>query len=417
MNKINPNIDPKLVRISGPVNIIRLEGDIHGINKVIYLFMDYHMDVSNQTQCANVFSQDVQKYFANSFYKLTDDDKIYDFFLEIYPTELFNRKKLLAEPVDYKEMYIEEVVKFFRRIFSYDPKENKVHISNLFKNIRLHFIDIRDYFKTNITEKVSIMRDISRGFMKKDNINVSELNTIIDLLYFMRDHLDFIVGILVQNVYETNGKTKIINARSTNINTQILEYLAKKIKEKYKYDDVKREMHRLIQKSIDNFMDTIEDIDAAIRQFTEYGERISESGNRLVRDENSLYVYTYGLSIYTIRKMIIDIANRIDMLIEEQFIEYFARFIDIFFLRRFLDKDYITNAIVYTGGLHSNTYVYELVKSFNFRITHASYSKIADYNKLNAEIKNRTLMEIQELLLPPTLRQCSDMTNFPKNFT
>ena len=418
MRKISANINPKLLRISGPVNIIRLEGNVHGINKVIYLFMDYHMGVSNQTQCANIFSQDVQKYFVNSFYELSkeNNEKMYDFFLEIYPTELSNRRRLLTDPVDYKDKYIEEVVKFFRRIFVYDAKNNKVEISKLFKNIRLHYIDIRDYYKTNITEQVQEMSEIAHNFMAKDNIRLNQLERIIDLLYFMRRHLDFVVGVLSQEISDEPPKKTLIRPPSTIIDIDVLEYLAKKIKEKYKYPDVRREMNRLLNQSLNNFMDTITDIDAAISQFTEYADNIYNSTNRLVYDENSTYMYTYGLSIYTIRKMIVDIANRVDKLIEEQFIEYFARFIDIYFLRRFLDKDYITNAITYTGGMHSNTYVYELVKSFKFRITHVSYSKIADLDELNEEIKNKSLMEIQELLLPPNLQQCSDMSHFPHNF-
>lgn len=33
-------------------------------------------------------------------------------------------------------------------------------------------------------------------------------------------------------------------------------------------------------------------------------------------------------------------------------------FVDIYFLRRFLDKDYITNGLSYTGSTHSLMYVY-----------------------------------------------------------
>lgn len=415
MPKINSNIDPDLIKINGPINIIRLEGNIHGIQKVIYLFMDYHMDVTNQTECSNIFSEDVQKYFANTFYELNDNGKIYDFFLEIYPTELAKRKLVVAKQTDHRDMYIEEVVKFFKKIFRYDPRENRVEISDLFKNIRLHFIDVRDYYKTNITEQINEMKEITREFMARDFIRVADLDRIIDILYFMRQHLDFIVGILTQENYDIT-KAKLISPRKDTINLETLEYITSKIKEKYKYQDVKQEMNRLIAQSVDNFSDTINDIDAAIQQFSDYSKLLSNTGNNLTRDENTLYLYSYGLSIYTIRRMIVDIANRVDMLIDEQFIEYFARFTDIFFLRRFLDKDYITNAIVYTGGLHSNTYVYELVKNFNFKVTHASYSKISDYKKLSKEISNRSLMEIQELILPPKLAQCSDMTNFPANF-
>ena len=106
----------------------------------------------------------------------------------------------------------------------------------------------------------------------------------------------------------------------------------------------------------------------------------------------------------------------VENIIEEKFIEFFARFTDIYFLRRFLDKEYITNAIVYSGALHSSTYVSVLVKKFAFRVTHASYSKITDMTKLTNKIRKLPLMEMQELILPPKFIQCSDMTGFPTKF-
>lgn len=90
---------------------------------------------------------------------------------------------------------------------------------------------------------------------------------------------------------------------------------------------------------------------------------------------------------------------------------------DIYFLRRFLDKDYITNAITYTGSAHSNTYINILVKDFGFKITHASYSKIPDIDELNNIVK-RTINsnDLGEYLYPPIQSQCSDVTHFPENF-
>ena len=39
----------------------------------------------------------------------------------------------------------------------------------------------------------------------------------------------------------------------------------------------------------------------------------------------------------------------------------FTNITDLFFLRRFLDKDYITKAITYTGAVHSINYINFLV--------------------------------------------------------
>ena len=90
---------------------------------------------------------------------------------------------------------------------------------------------------------------------------------------------------------------------------------------------------------------------------------------------------------------------------------------DLFFLRRFLDKDYVTNGIVYTGALHSSTYVYTLIKYFGFKITHWSYLKVTPEELYKLVEKMNNPDDISEYIYPPKLYQCSDMTKFPKLFT
>ena len=420
MSNVNPILDSNRIMISGPVNVVRLEGFIHGIKKVIYLFMDYHMSVNNQTQCHNIFSEDIQKYFINNFHALNKGTKIYDFFVEIYPSELGDIKDTRdATEKDYKEKYIEEVVKLFKKIFSYDTKKNKVSINKLFKNIRVHYLDLRDYYKNNVHEKMSTMIKITDNFMRNDSIDVKALDNIINLMQIMKHHLETIVDILAGSSKSRKKITgvKIIKKKTSNaLDVQALEYLTNKIRNRYKYDDVKKVMNILIDNTIKNFNDVVDELDKTIQEFDEYADKIGKSEDKLVKDLNTSYMYIYGLSTYTIRQMIVDIANKVESLIDEKFIEFFARFTDIYFLRRFLDKDYITNAIVYSGALHSNTYISILVKHFNFKITHTSYSKIADMNKLTNEVKKRSLTEMQELILPIILQQCSDMTHFPLEF-
>ena len=91
--------------------------------------------------------------------------------------------------------------------------------------------------------------------------------------------------------------------------------------------------------------------------------------------------------------------------------------VDSYFIRRFMDKDYVTNGVSYTGAMHSSIYVYMLVKHFGFEVTHASYSQY-DIKTLNSKIKNGDLdSKLYEDLAPPEIRQCSNMSSFPKNFT
>ena len=91
---------------------------------------------------------------------------------------------------------------------------------------------------------------------------------------------------------------------------------------------------------------------------------------------------------------------------------------DLYFLRRFLDKDYITNTILYCGGWHTMDIIYILVNEFKFKIIHST----TDINNINKIItsKNKygTILYhgIQTLIKDKTLIQCSDISEFPKNF-
>ena len=435
MAKINPIINPNLLMINGPVNVIRLEGIIHNVKKIIYLFMDYHIGVNSQTQCENIFSKDVQKYFVDSFYDLNNTKNKYDFFVELYPSELAdeNYKHGISQK-DYKDKYIEEVVKLFRKIFVYDSDKNKVSANKYFQNMRLHYLDIRDYFKHAISNKVFKMASISHSFMKNDNVDIEGLEQIIKLLDILRDHMVIIVDILEKSksnktnkinkstikptIKPTNrSRPRIIkNAKLNKIDEQTLTYLTNKIRSSYNNSDIKEIMNEMIDESIDNFISIIDEIDDIIVTFSTYADDIESQMDKLIKDHNTSYIFSYGMTPRTMRTMIVDITNTIENIIEEKFIEFFARFTDIYFLRRFLDKEYITNAIVYSGALHSSTYVSVLVKKFGFRVTHTSYSKVTNMTKLTDKIRKLPLMEMQELILPPNFLQCSDMTGFPTKF-
>lgn len=109
----------------------------------------------------------------------------------------------------------------------------------------------------------------------------------------------------------------------------------------------------------------------------------------------------------------------LDKIHENLEIQIFSALTDIFFLRRFLEKDYVTNGIAYTGAAHSVNYIYMLIKYFDFKITHYSYINIEnqDLNNLHRQIKNSsTFRDVDIYFSLPYLSQCSDMTSFPKLF-
>ena len=97
---------------------------------------------------------------------------------------------------------------------------------------------------------------------------------------------------------------------------------------------------------------------------------------------------------------------------------------DLYTIRRIVDKDYNTNSIIYTGMAHSVNITNILIKYFNFNITH-TYFKEVSINKLNDKFKNNDYdiinndyinLKLYDLLLPEYLTQCTDMKNFPDMF-
>lgn len=407
------NTEPLKRDINGPINILRLEGKNNNINKVIYLFMDCHLPLYEETKCNNIFAEDVHKYFIRSFYNIGNNNKItYDFFVEILPIELVIKR---VERSEYKNIYIEEVVEFFKKVFKYDPKKNKVFINKLFKNFRFHYIDIRNYYESYAYKNIYYAKKIIYSFMSNRNIEPNKLKRVIKMLQNVKKHIKLVLKILSKKIGKKITYFKIIE-KINNVNTiNILEYLMNKMREKYKYVNVKRRMNKLLDRSIEKFNSMLYNIDIIIENFMNYVEYLEKSANKLIRNENIKYLYTYGIDVHDMYNMICYSVKKIEDLYDD-FIDCFSTFMDVFFLRRFLDKDYITNAIVYTGALHINTYVYELVKYFNFKITHASYSKIKNILKLNEKIKKTSLLNLQELILPPELVQCSNMDEFPGNF-
>src|SRR5438552_1625690 len=67
--------------INGPINVIKLEGNIGQIKKTIQLFMYWDTSPDNQTKCDDIRAIDINTYFVRKF----DSDlkshpkRIYDF--------------------------------------------------------------------------------------------------------------------------------------------------------------------------------------------------------------------------------------------------------------------------------------------------------------------------------------------------
>jgi hypothetical protein len=373
-------MNKKKLLVNGPINTVRLEGTIDGIKKVLYLFSDVHVSVENQTKCPELRSIDFKKYLADTFDSITD--KPVDFFFEIHPTSLVESKKYINP---YKEKYIWDVTELFKSSFEFDPKVNKISKSTEFPNVRFHYIDVRAY----------ILREANKL-----------LQTTQNYISQMRITNQFNIPLL------KDALSKYTDDHFLKVSKQVLD----KIMSTYKHDSVKKRlMSNLIDKDLNKLFGRYfkQAIDL-IKYLESVSDKLNIEYNQLYYQEDT-DTYNYGLSFTERISIITEIETKHSRL-SDSFSKIFLTFMDIYFLRRFLDKDYVTNGVVYTGGMHTANYMHQLVKNFDFKITHYSYLK-EDPKKAEKLIKESDSFSVADgLLSSPLLIQCSDLSSFPEKF-
>lgn len=430
--------DKTLKKINGPINVVRLEGVVKKVRKVIYVFMDQHHDVIIQTECNNIYSKDIQYYFAEGFTNLKNINRTYDFFLEISATDIENLGygQSYNSIVNYRTKYILQVRKLFRKLFVFNPKNNKVSTSDYFKNVRLHYMDIRDYFSNDITLYLSQIVNDMTSMLKNNIIDLAILRSTANRLKKIRNLYGIIHEIIksyqsskrkiakkisVIKFYQQVQYPDAYNTLSIDEYNEIvrnnMNYLINKLYNDYQNKDVKQFMTNQINVIGEKILQLINECDKRIEDCIRTRNMIEYKANKLNKDVEAIPGLKYGYSISSkyFYNMLTHLVNSHIELSDMSMI-IFTRFMDIYFLRRFLDKEYITNAITYTGSYHSNVYIELLVKHFDFKITHVAYSQIPQLDKLNEKVKTSDLDDLARIFYPPIRSQCSDITHFPDNF-
>ena len=135
--------------VNGPINAFRLEGKIDNVNKIVYLFGDYHNEIWNETKCDSYKSDDFINYFYKTMEK-TDVNTKYDLIFENYASvDMLEEYKFSAS--SYRKNYIDELRYFVDSDMniSEEKKNNKTQLKNegsrVFSNLRLHYLDIRSF--------------------------------------------------------------------------------------------------------------------------------------------------------------------------------------------------------------------------------------------------------------------------------
>ena len=353
--------------INGPVNIIRLEGKINNSKKVIYLFGDIHLSTS-QNHCKSNDRIDIDTFFAMKFKEYPDIQ--YDLFIESSKNELVNK----CNNNNNMKNYILNMRSFINKNFIIS--KNNVVKSSQFSNVRFHYFDIRTYF--------------NNFYIIKNKID-SNIHNSLNWFYNIQKNINILIDDLDKYKKELN---KIIILLESDDNKEI-----NKIKDKKRYKNYK--IYKIILEKYNNIINDIKiiDIDKLKYQITDKFNKHVKSNNITNHD----FIFVIFKQIYKLNKNVED---------------YLSKIIDLYLIRRILDKEYIDISLIYTGYYHLGDIIHILINYFDFTITHSTFNKkdLIDINKI---VKKNDFDFIDFLLKNISVNlyvtQCSNFKIFPQN--
>lgn len=414
--------------VNGPVNAFRLEGKIGDNNKVIYLFGDYHNPISLETKCDSFLSKDFTNYFYSTI-RETDNKIKYDLLFENFADiDMFEQYKYSYS--NFREKYISELRKYIDSdmdILEFKNKKLENKGSRKFKNLRLHYLDIRSFYGSGDYFKLS--NDIKYFMEQHSNNNqlwiidrlVVSFSNLGNELMALGNHLNLKS---LQKEMKFENKIKIDDEKLSEEIEKYQEYISgkknrmekysQKLFGKYNHENVKKNMMGSILFTfiLSEIKKAVKKISICLEKLLQIKElyKITYFDLAQMRDGS----FTYGNDVNEIKKLLshVNVKNNS---IYTYWMNIFVNITDLYLLRRFLDKDYIERGIVYTGMHHTQNYVQTLVKEFGFKITHADYTKLG-IEETNKWLQNNTDEDPGKVLLKPKFKQCVDMDNFPKDF-
>lgn len=382
--------------VNGPYNIVRLEGYVNGKKKIIYLFSDLH---AFDYECDDIDSLDINKYLLKVFRKAKKKlpNIHYDFFVET-----FTRPE--HENLDKVKRY--NYLLLVRKIFYHLTRKKRILSDEM--NIRLHYTDFRDYLSTYEFYNMALRASEETHHMFSDiSLDSSYINNIINILKPLPNKIKYIQYLINTDLVKVDIKDKTVYLTPGNItkkeSNNILTNIFVKIKYEYINNHIKSKLAKILV-DLNLILNNILDKHKYLLNFLAN-----------VRKDNTSYL-DYATDSKDSLETITDIKICIsDMSVMCSHVS--AILIDIFMLRRFLDKDYITNAIYYCGGDHANFITTALIQYFDFKITHIAKSEhtIDELNKQLNKVNIHNTLDMRKLL--KTSYQCSSLENFPELLT
>lgn len=419
----NDNSDDKEIYLNGPINYVKLYNKER--NQSVLLLMDYHATIDKQKKCDNYNAKDVNIFL---YKELKESKEQIDFFLEIFPTDI--------NYVDNNsnDNYINETRKIFKKIYH----ENK---SKPDSNVRLHYVDIRDYAFINDIAVIikNVLSTLESNKLDKIEYVIKQLIIVKRILEFINEY----IGKTIQNKIKykqidlINIKLSETTDSSISLNkdieskkyTQIdllnfgFAELLDKILNKYVDNKLKKDINEYFKKNylevskklinyISLLIHTISSIYGQLHEKSSEQELIEKE--IIINDKlglKSKYI-GFGVDFFEYEKNWESILNEINK-IYLMIINMGSVFVDCFFIRRLLEKNQITKSIVYTGMAHSVMYIWFLVKYYNYTIEDYYY---INKDKLNKNNPNKNLekiikntndpIDIFKYVIPKKFSQC-----------
>lgn len=358
-----------MTQINGPVNILRLNGNIKDIQKIVYIFID--KDLKKFTSCEDKNAIDITKYIKDNFKQLKNNQ--YDFFAE------FSINTKIVSSSD----YLNSILRFFSKYYKINEMTNKIEISNKFPNIHFHYIDISDWLKYYIKQCIGLFAKEKH----QNNHDIQEiLKYIIDFLYYLKGFLQN-PSIIAKPIIK-NLESQVFNELVLHQYLEYIKYLIGKMLLKYNNENIRI----LINEYINIIL--IRELDYIIKKI----KKLNDNFN----------------------------INKLQNINIKYIVPFFDQLMNIYFLRRLLDKKYITNSVIYLSENHAAICVNILINLFNFTLTNIANNKnsISNINRLvkyfhpfQAGIHYQDIITTMNNILMNNTIQCSNISKLPSNFT
>lgn len=317
------------VQVSGPISWIKLSDG----KKVVYLFGEFHV---NWDECQYPFDH-FDTFLKNQFDNTT---KPIDFFLETFHKGSYH----VGNSRNPSSKTINKIRKYFAYVNESGVYKHKQH--------RLHYFDFRE--ELNLT----------KCWRCYENISIYDYEICSDNLYWLNE--------LKGAVYEYSQQFDKPN------DTKFFQ----KLLHKHTNEQLKKEINELFA-----------NISKQCKTFINILSKFIDNYKIFINNIN------FGKLTSTLRYWKTDCilsANFLLQKLEEQWDDVLRNLmsfvgcsiIDIYVIRRLLDKDYINNCILYAGFYHTNHITYLLIKKFNFRVVdqdkHINASKLeSDVSKMS----------------------------------